>query len=412
MGFRWQQSTLSAMATAAPDIRDVILRSGSTLRLRPPDEADVDLIVDFFTGMSERSVYRASTASRAWRRDRRAVPRARLGGQRRADRHDLGGRGGREGRRARELRPAARPGVRRGRVRGRGRAPGPGRRHAAPRAAGRAAAEVGISTFVAEVMPDNAPMLRVFEDAGFAVSRRLEGGTTEVRLEIAPTDQYRAAVDERDHLAVAASLAPFFAPKTVAVIGASTRRGSIGGELFRNILDSDFDGIVYPVNPKAPVGRRRDAPTASIADIPDPSTWRSSAFPPSAVLAEAEAALAKGTRALCVISAGFAETGVEGERRQEAAARARARARRAADRPELPRDLRRRRRAQRDLRAAQLPRREHRLLVAERRARPRAARAGGGARARALRRSSRSATRPTSPPTTCSSTGRTTRRPT
>ena len=45
------------------------------------------------------------------------------------------------------------------------------------------AAAAGISTFVAEVMPDNAPMLRVFADAGFAVSRRLEGGTTEVRLE-------------------------------------------------------------------------------------------------------------------------------------------------------------------------------------------------------------------------------------
>ena len=48
-----------------------------------------------------------------------------------------------------------------------------------------AAAAAGISTFVAEVMPGNEPMLRVFADAGFAVSRRLEGGTTEVRLEIA-----------------------------------------------------------------------------------------------------------------------------------------------------------------------------------------------------------------------------------
>ena len=178
------------------------------------------------------------------------------------------------------------------------------------------AAAEGISTFVAEVMPDNAPMLGVFADAGFAVSRRLEGGTTEVRLEIAPTDQYRAAVDERDHLAVAASLAPFFAPKTVAVIGASTRRGSIGGELFRNILDSDFDGIVHPVNPKAPsvAGVRA---YASVADIPDPVDLAVFCVPGASVLDEAEAAMRKGTRALCVISAGFAETGVEGMRRQE-----------------------------------------------------------------------------------------------
>ena len=178
------------------------------------------------------------------------------------------------------------------------------------------AAAEGISIFVAEVLPENEPMLRVFADAGFAVSRRLEGGTTEVRLGIAPTEEYRAAVDERDHVAVAASLAPFFRPRTVAVVGASTRRGSIGGELFRNILDSGFDGIAYPVNPKASsVAGVRAYP--SIADIPDPVDLAVFCLPGEAVLDEAEAALQKGTKALCVISAGFAETGADGVRRQE-----------------------------------------------------------------------------------------------
>jgi predicted CoA-binding protein len=153
-------------------------------------------------------------------------------------------------------------------------------------------------------MPENEPMLRVFADAGFAVSRRLEGGTTEVRLEIAPTDAYRAAVDERDHVAVAASLAPFFAPRTVAVVGASTRRGSIGGELFRNILDSGFEGATYPVNPKAAAVAGVRA-YASIADIPDPVDLAVFCLPGESVLPEAEAALRKGTRALCVISAGL-----------------------------------------------------------------------------------------------------------
>ena len=74
------------------------------------------------------------------------------------------------------------------------------------------AADAGISEFVAEVMPDNRAMLGVFADAGFAVSRRLEGGTTEVRLAIQSTETYRAAVDERDHVAVAASLAPLLLP--------------------------------------------------------------------------------------------------------------------------------------------------------------------------------------------------------
>ena len=125
-------------------------------------------------------------------------------------------------------------------------------------------------------MPDNAPMLGVFADAGFAVSRRLEGGTTEVRLEIAPTDQYRAAVDERDHLAVTTSLAPFFAPKTVAVVGASTRRGSIGGELFRNILDSDLGSSI----PSTRRLRQSPAcgPTPRWRTFPTLSTSLSSAF--------------------------------------------------------------------------------------------------------------------------------------
>ncbi len=45
------------MAAAPSEIRDVILRSGGTLRLRPPREADVDALVEFFRGLSQRSVY-------------------------------------------------------------------------------------------------------------------------------------------------------------------------------------------------------------------------------------------------------------------------------------------------------------------------------------------------------------------
>ena len=96
--------------------------------------------------------------------------------------------------------------------------------------------------------------------------------------------RYRAAVDERDHVAVAASLAPFFAPRTVAVVGASTRRGSIGGELFRNILDSGFDGAAYPVNPKAAAVAGVRA-YASIADIPDPVDLAVFCVPGESVLA-------------------------------------------------------------------------------------------------------------------------------
>src|SRR4029077_12997743 len=138
----------------------------------------------------------------------------------------------------------------------------------------------------------------------------------EVRLEIASTESYRAAVDERDHVAVTASLQPFFTPSSVAVVGASTRRGSIGGELFRNILDSGFKGVAYPVNPNAPSVAGVKA-YMSVADIPEVVDLAVFCVPGDAVLAEAEAAMKRGTKALCVISAGFAETGADGVGRQE-----------------------------------------------------------------------------------------------
>ena len=111
------------------------------------------------------------------------------------------------------------------------------------------ALEVGIERFVAEVMPANSAMVRVFEDAGFDVERELEGGTLEFRFEIGSTEKYlRECRRARPSSPPCARCEPFFAPKSVAVMGASPRRGSIGGELFRNILREDFAGVAYPVN--------------------------------------------------------------------------------------------------------------------------------------------------------------------
>ena len=179
------------------------------------------------------------------------------------------------------------------------------------------AGKVGVGCFLAEVLPDNRAMLRVFESAGFAVGREYESGVTEVTMAIEPTAGYLERVDRRDHLAVTASLAPFFAPAGVAVVGASARRGSIGGELFRNILAGDFAGAAHPVNPHAePVSGVRAY--ASIADVPDPLDLAVIAVPAERVLDAAETALRRGVRALCVISAGFAEVGAEGAERQDA----------------------------------------------------------------------------------------------
>jgi len=178
------------------------------------------------------------------------------------------------------------------------------------------AATHGIEAFIAEVLPENRAMLSVFENVGFVPTRTLDGGVVEVRFPIATTESYQARVDERDHVAVTASLRPFFEPATVAVVGASARPGSIGGLIFRNLLTGGFTGAAYPINrsgePVAGVRAHR-----SLEEIGDTVDLCVICLPGEHVVSAAEEALRTGTRALCVISAGFAETGPEGLERQE-----------------------------------------------------------------------------------------------
>src|SRR4051794_21698038 len=228
----------------AMDTRDVILRDGSTLRLRAPRSADAEALLEFFTTLSERSRFLrfhgfpalgpslvdpvlepdweergallgsldgriAALANYARLRDRRVAEAA-------FTVHDAyHGRG--IGTRLLERLADA-------------------------------AAAVGIEEFVAEVLPDNRSMLNGFRDAGFDVVRELAGGEVEIRFPVARTAHCREQVAARGHVAVRASLQPCFEPSCVAVSGASPRRGSIGGELFRNIPDADYSGAAYPVN--------------------------------------------------------------------------------------------------------------------------------------------------------------------
>jgi len=177
------------------------------------------------------------------------------------------------------------------------------------------AAAAGIERFIAEVLSANLNMLRVFEHVGFAITRELEGGVVEVVFPLAPTESYRETVDSRDHLGVVASLGPFFSPRGVAVYGASPRAGTIGGLVFRNIVEGGFTGDAYPVN------RRGEdvaglAGCTSLAEVSGDVDLAVFCLPGEHVLEAVSDALAKGVRALCVISAGFAEIGPEGTERQ------------------------------------------------------------------------------------------------
>src|SRR4051794_8823895 len=291
---------------------DVILRDGSTLRLRAPGAADADGVLEFFRTLSDRSRFLRFHGFAAlgtgmvdpvvdpdW--EERGALVGSLGGRIVALANYV---------RLRDRRVAEVAFTVHDDFQGRG----IGTRLLEQLAD--AAAQVGIEEFLAEVLPDNRHMLKVFQDAGFDVVRELDGGEVEVRFPIAATPRYRDVVAARDHVAVHASLRPFFEPACVAVVGASPRRGSIGGELFRNILDADFTGAAYPVN-------RSGAPVAgvrayqSIEAIPEPVDLAVVALPGGLVIPAAADALEAGVKALCVISAGFAETGAAGRARQE-----------------------------------------------------------------------------------------------
>ncbi len=169
----------------------------------------------------------------------------------------------------------------------------------------------GVRTFDAYVLGENRRMLDVFLESGFAASRRLDRGVFHVSLdlEISPAFTERSA--HRSQLAAAASMRPFFEPSVVAVVGANRSRGRIGSEILHNIIASGFPGRIVPVHPDAHAVEGLAA-VRRVSDIDGPVDLAVVAVPAAAVLATVDDCIAKGVKALVVISAGFGETGGAG----------------------------------------------------------------------------------------------------
>jgi acetyl coenzyme A synthetase (ADP forming)-like protein len=179
-----------------------------------------------------------------------------------------------------------------------------------------AAAAFGIERFFAEVQPCNRRMLGVFRDAGFPVEVRDGDGALHVSFPTALTEDALAHFEERERAAASAAMTAFFAPPSVAVVGASRQRGTLAGEIFHNLLAYGFNGPVYPVNPGAAVVQSVVA-YPSVAAIPGEVGLAVLVLPAEALLEAVEQCGRKGVRALVAISAGFAEMGPEGRARQD-----------------------------------------------------------------------------------------------
>jgi acetyl coenzyme A synthetase (ADP forming)-like protein len=102
-----------------------------------------------------------------------------------------------------------------------------------------------------------------------------------------------------------------FRPRSVAVIGASRKRQTIGREILANLVEYEFNGPVYPVNPTAEAIHSIRC-FRSIGEIPGPVDLAIVTVPKDQVLGVVEACGKKGVRGLIIITAGFKEVGSDG----------------------------------------------------------------------------------------------------
>ncbi|HXG08217.1 MAG TPA: GNAT family N-acetyltransferase [Gemmataceae bacterium] len=178
------------------------------------------------------------------------------------------------------------------------------------------AARQGFRRFWAVTHADNRAMREVFKESGFEVHEYPEGGDIEVDLSVVPSEVSVARLEMRDRVATVASLRPFFQPKAVAVVGASRDPSSIGYRILEALVLNRFQGLVYPVNPKAStIAGIRAYP--SVRDVPEPVDLAVVAVPRDAVPGVVDDCAARGVRALVIITAGFAEIGREGRDLQQ-----------------------------------------------------------------------------------------------
>ncbi len=175
----------------------------------------------------------------------------------------------------------------------------------------------GLDAFTAETLSENAPMLRVFADAGLQVHRALADGVYDLTFPLPAGEadvalgSYRDAVAERERLADVASLRHVLAPASVAVIGVGRRPGSVGRAILHNIVTGGFSGPVYAVNPT--VTELDGVPCVpSVAALPKEVDLAVIATPAAAVVGIAEECGRRGVKALVVLAAGLS-----GARRRE-----------------------------------------------------------------------------------------------
>ncbi len=158
----------------------------------------------------------------------------------------------------------------------------------------------GITRFTAETLADNRSMLAVFSRAGWPVRRQFDSGIVDVEFPLVDTEQFVDSVEGREHRADSRAVARLLLPRSIAVIGASQRPGSIGAELWRNVQRSGVP--VFAVNPHHTTLDGQPC-YPSVDAVPD-DVWLAVVAVPAAQLpATIDQCIAKRVRGAVVVTA-------------------------------------------------------------------------------------------------------------
>jgi acyl-CoA synthetase (NDP forming)/GNAT superfamily N-acetyltransferase len=172
-----------------------------------------------------------------------------------------------------------------------------------------------LEVFTAETLVDNTAMLQVFADAGLPVRRKAADGVVEMTFPLPGSEDQRLygyldSVASRESRADVASLRHLLQPASVAVVGASRHRGTVGRAILHNVVNSGFIGTVYAVNPHA--RSMEGVPCLpSVTELPEAVDLAVIAVPAAAVAGVAAACGRRGVRSLVVITAGLGTEGAD-----------------------------------------------------------------------------------------------------
>ena len=174
-----------------------------------------------------------------------------------------------------------------------------------------AARHAGVRRLAGDVPRSDVAMLGLLEELGLEYEEQVTAASVHASFAVQETDAYLDALLADQRAAARVSVAPFLCPRSIALVGASDKPGSIGALLLANLVASGFAGPVYPVNPRHHVIQGMTA-YPDLASCPQPPDLAVVAVPAPLVAGVVDQAGRLGVRAVCVISAGFAEVGGEG----------------------------------------------------------------------------------------------------